>query len=407
MNFYDDAYVRETTESGQEIDPASPPKDKFALGAVGEHVDKLQSGLTTIGLLRADAATGTIDAETLTAIKLFQQESGLPSTGNFDPATSRALDLLLVGEFKRGTRSEQVGALQRKLRDMGYMTQQQIDSGPGIFGPKTESALKQFQSDKGLESTGIVNDKTFIALRSIQPASKRGDQGRHVEDIQTKLVELGYMSEQQVSTGFGIFGPRTESALKRFQTRNNLPASGVADERTRLALRSATPIADDITSGLTPGRVTWPVPTVPISNGSINRADKDGEGDGFYGSPRPFNASGKHTGIDIVGKVGDTVVACGEGVVLFAGSAGKLGNVVVIDHGGGVHSIYAHLNTVAVRQGEQIDETEQVGTMGRTGNTPRAGDTHLHFEIRVDAGTKAFNASGYISGKSVDPLFYF
>jgi murein DD-endopeptidase MepM/ murein hydrolase activator NlpD len=145
----------------------------------------------------------------------------------------------------------------------------------------------------------------------------------------------------------------------------------------------------------------WPVPGSDI----INAADKPGEGEGGFGTPRS-NSSGRHSGIDINGKVGDRVNSFRGGEVLYAGSAGSLGNVVVVDHGNGLHSVYAHLNSLSVSAGQQVAAGTQLGGMGRTGNTPSGGDTHLHFEVRENAGSSAFTSSGFVAGKAVDPSKY-
>lgn len=76
------------------------------------------------------------------------------------------------------------------------------------------------------------------------------------------------------------------------------------------------------------------------------------------------------------------------------------GNTVIVQHANGLQTLYAHLDTRTVSVGETVTADTQVGTMGRSGNTPAAGDTHLHFEIREGAnGTP-------LSGTPVDPRNY-
>ncbi|MGI5864857.1 MAG: LysM peptidoglycan-binding domain-containing protein [Myxococcales bacterium] len=68
---------------------------------------------------------------------------------------------------------------------------------------------------------------------------KRGSQGAAVKDLQNALVKLGYMTKAEMATGPGIFGPRTEAALKRFQSRNGVQATGYYGPQTRAALTKA------------------------------------------------------------------------------------------------------------------------------------------------------------------------
>jgi murein DD-endopeptidase MepM/ murein hydrolase activator NlpD len=88
-----------------------------------------------------------------------------------------------------------------------------------------------------------------------------------------------------------------------------------------------------------------------------------------------------HTGIDIDGTSGQPVVASKDGAVIMASSYSGYGNTVIIDHGGGVATLYAHLSSFEVRSGQAVSQGEIVGGVGCTGSC--TGD-HLHFEVRVN-----------------------
>lgn len=86
-----------------------------------------------------------------------------------------------------------------------------------------------------------------------------------------------------------------------------------------------------------------------------------------------------HPGIDIAGAEGNSIFATDGGVVVYAGwSNSGYGNLLVIDHGTGWQSAYAHMNTVAVTCGQNVSQGEVVGTLGSTGNS---SGPHLHFEL--------------------------
>jgi len=97
-----------------------------------------------------------------------------------------------------------------------------------------------------------------------------------------------------------------------------------------------------------------------------------------------------HTGLDIDGYTGQPIVAAKEGQVIMAGSYSGYGNAVIIDHGGGYSTLYAHLSEFNTSSGSSIDQGDVLGYVGCTGNC--YGD-HLHFEVRVN-------------GSPVDPMPY-
>lgn len=95
----------------------------------------------------------------------------------------------------------------------------------------------------------------------------------------------------------------------------------------------------------------------------------------------PINGRGKmHNGIDFSAKTGTPVRAAGSGVVIKAERKGGYGRVVYIDHGAGFVSRYAHLNSIEVKEGENVTSGVRIGTVGSSG---RVTGPHLHFEIRV------------------------
>ncbi len=88
-----------------------------------------------------------------------------------------------------------------------------------------------------------------------------------------------------------------------------------------------------------------------------------------------------HKGIDLQAQRGSPVVASASGVVTFVGKKGAYGKIVEINHGGGMITRYAHLDTFAVKQGTKVAAGKRIGTVGRTGRTT---GPNLHFEVLVD-----------------------
>lgn len=115
------------------------------------------------------------------------------------------------------------------------------------------------------------------------------------------------------------------------------------------------------------------------------------KGSGSFGWPSIGQISqnywGGHPGIDIASRTGNSVVAADGGYVSAVGGgwSSGYGNHVLIDHGNGFVTLYAHLNSVFVRPGENVTRGEQIGTVGNTGNST---GSHLHFEIRYQGGPR-------------------
>src|SRR6185437_8839269 len=85
-----------------------------------------------------------------------------------------------------------------------------------------------------------------------------------------------------------------------------------------------------------------------------------------------------HTGIDIGAGYGASIHAAAGGVVIFSGTRRGYGNCVIIDHGGGVSTLYGHCSRLLVSEGQQVSQGQTIARVGATG---LATGPHLHFEV--------------------------
>ena len=92
-------------------------------------------------------------------------------------------------------------------------------------------------------------------------------------------------------------------------------------------------------------------------------------------------SSGTHTGLDIATSSGTPIAAAASGTVTYAGWKGTYGNLVVIDHGNGVQTYYAHCSAIYVSAGMTVTQGQAISAVGSTGNST---GPHLHLEVRVN-----------------------
>ena len=98
-----------------------------------------------------------------------------------------------------------------------------------------------------------------------------------------------------------------------------------------------------------------------------------------------------HTGLDIATASGTSIKAASGGTVTYAGWKGSYGNLVVVSHGNGIQTYYAHCSSLLVSSGETVSAGQLIAKVGSTG---RSTGPHLHFEIRVNGS--AINPQSYI-----------
>jgi murein DD-endopeptidase MepM/ murein hydrolase activator NlpD len=126
-------------------------------------------------------------------------------------------------------------------------------------------------------------------------------------------------------------------------------------------------------------QVNWRLVVAPIDVEPLT-IRQDAKGDGRFFAPRSGNR--RHRGIDLVAALGNPVRAIRSGTVAEVGLHRGLGHFIELEHRGGLHSRYAHLEEVAVRVGQRVRQGQVIGTVGKTGNAKHEWITpHLHLEV--------------------------
>lgn len=178
---------------------------------------------------------------------------------------------------------------------------------------------------------------------------------------------------------------QTGVGVDRLTELNGISNPGLIRVGQRLRLGEGSSMVSDSGSGVSSGAVsTGPQPVTRAADANALNMIWPAKGSIIV----RFTAETK--GIDISGTVGDPVVAAASGKVVYAGNGVRgLGNLVILDHGSGFITAYAHNERLMVKAGDAVTKGSQVAALGQTDTTsPR-----LHFEVRRN-------------GTPVDPLRY-
>lgn len=172
---------------------------------------------------------GYYGSATKAAVTKFQKAKGISATGTLGATTWAKL----VPSLKKGSSGYRVKALQYELGYSGYSV-----SATGTFNQATVDALKKYQRAKSISATGATGPKTWASLMSSNkavdtyPELARGAKGNDVKTLQ-RLLNARAGAKVSVD---GILGSGTQSAIKAYQAKLGLKATGVADNQTWLAL---------------------------------------------------------------------------------------------------------------------------------------------------------------------------
>jgi murein DD-endopeptidase MepM/ murein hydrolase activator NlpD len=236
-----------------------------------------------------------------------------------------------------GRQDERIAARVRASRD-GVADARRRTKAARVEARHVEAAVAAATAEQqGVVSRLVASRDALVAARREKSATLASIQ----EDRNSTLAEIDALEEQ----------------------------SAALAERIRQAQQQASSATVVVRSGS--GVLGWPV-SGPVTSGFGLRWGR------------------MHEGIDIAVGIGTTVHAAAAGTVIYAGWMGGYGNLVVVDHGNGLSTAYAHNSSLAVTVGQSVAAGDVVSYSGSTGHST---GPHVHFEVRVD-------------GSAVDPLGY-
>ncbi|MEJ2292470.1 MAG: M23 family metallopeptidase [Deinococcales bacterium] len=222
-----------------------------------------------------------------------------------------------------------------------------------------------------------VTDVTVTFAGKAQRLIQGVDDVRAIVPISLSTAPGAYTLSVSVTDEFGVTHTDTRSIavtpLSKKVERIHLPPKVLATDTPEAWAKEQQAFA--ATFAKTAPDPLWTAPfEIPI---------KGVESAGF-GSARRYVAGGPvsyHTGLDLAADAGTPIHAANDGTVVLARELPISGNVVAIDHGDGVFSLYFHQSKILVHDGEQVTRGQVIGLVGTTGLST---GPHLHWEMRVD-----------------------
>lgn len=235
---------------------------------------------------------------------------------------------------------------------------------------RTELIGSVMEGDKKLIAE-LAATRASIAEKKAKLDSSRAEQA----NAKKKLVNRQDSLENQYKEANSLIKSLNVSAAEYEKAFDEAER---AMDATRASLQKL--LSTSTSSKYVGGEFRWPTKATRITS--------------YYGTRKDpiTKKSSMHTGIDIGSGMGTEIYAANSGTVVVAGWSSKgYGNYVVIDHGGGRSTLYAHMSKIKTKKGAKVSKGDVIGLVGSTGYST---GPHLHFEI-------------LINGKHTNPMNYF
>ncbi len=249
-----------------------------------------------------------------------------------------------------------------------------------VDSPK-EKILKRENNQLLLQYT-ILNKKMEILSAALQDVQHRDD------NIYRIIFEADPISKDERNAGFG--GVNRYKALEGYNNSELVIETSKRMDILAKKIYVQSKSLDEIYSlAKSKEKMLTCIPAIqPLSNKSLERV---ASGFGYRIHPI-YKTSKMHTGMDFTAPTGTDIYATGNGVVKHTELSNRgYGNHVIISHGFGYETLYAHLSKIEVKKGQTINRGDVIGKLGNTGTSTAP---HLHYEVHRD-------------GNPIDPLNYY
>lgn len=229
-------------------------------------------------------------------------------------------------------------------------------------------SISEFISN--IEMVKIIYSSDQEVLEQLQDAFDEIEaKKQELETLQSQMVQ---QKQTQMDKQTALEADKAAVAKKKEgvvkangEIEDNIAALKAEEDSIKNAIKNDS--SDSTDKDYSDGVFAWPVP----GHSKINSA---------YGWRNcPFHGREFHSGIDIDADYGDKIVAAASGTVILSRYNGSYGYCIIISHGGGLYTLYAHNSSLLVSSGSYVSKGQQIARAGSTGNST---GVHLHFEVR-------------------------
>ena len=271
---------------------------------------------------------------------------------------------LAAAEEKVNTQNENLNARLRNMYKNGSVGFIDVLMDSGSFS--------EFLNNLSLVEKVYTSDQDV--LEELQKAYDEIDaKKKEIETLQAELSESKATMVKQKSSleadKASVEKKKSEIAADSAETQRELDKLEADAQALTSSIRNSG--SSSSSSKYNGGIMAWPVPSCHTVSS------------GYGGRIHPTTGKYKfHGGLDIPGSYGSAIVAANSGKVIWAGNRGdSYGNYVIIDHGGGVSTLYGHSSKVLVSTGQRVSRGQRIANVGSTG---RSTGPHCHFEVRIN-----------------------
>jgi len=237
-----------------------------------------------------------------------------------------------------------------------------------------------------LSLTGIASSYTRMLLKVSQFNQLRNEKDQ-LKDNYSKLELVAKERDVQVASLGSIAGE--VSALYGLKSQPMVGGERIQDEDVSSSLDQLHALRTSALSGATMVGLTMGLTRNASTadwikaNAAPNLWPVEGQITGSFGERiDPFNGEGAfHSGVDIGCSYGTKIIAPADGLVVATETMGGYGRIIIIDHGNGISTRYAHLSGYAVTAGQRVNRGDVIGYVGESG---RSTGPHLHYEVRIN-----------------------